>query len=108
MIVVPSCGWVATIDRGGRCRWGPKRRSRNFCSRAPSPLFAFGIVIVRLLAPLSSMVGTVQWFLNNGKEHPLKAIGYVAALAVFSAQLLGERSSAPKQAGALGAPKSAA
>jgi hypothetical protein len=94
MIVVPSCGWVATIDRGGRCRWGPKRRSRNFCSRAPSPLFAFGIVIVRLLAPLSSMVGTVQW-IQKREGASLKGdwirgsscclLGTVAGRAVFGA-----------------------
>jgi len=53
------------------------------------PLFALGIVIVRLLTPLSSMVGTVQWFLKEGKEHPLKAIGYVAAVVVFLATVAG-------------------
>jgi hypothetical protein len=47
------------------------------------PLFALGIVIARLLTPLSWVVGRTQWFLKEGKEHPLKAIGYVAAVAVF-------------------------
>jgi hypothetical protein len=47
------------------------------------PLFAFGIVIARLLTPLSWIVGRTQWFLKEGKEHPLKAIGYVAAVVVF-------------------------
>jgi hypothetical protein len=47
------------------------------------PLFALGIVIVRLLTPLSWIVGRTQWFLKEGKEHPLKAIGYVAAVVVF-------------------------
>jgi len=47
------------------------------------PLFALGILIVRLLTPLSWIVGRAQWFLKEGKEHPLKAIGYVAAVVVF-------------------------
>ena len=47
------------------------------------PLFALGILIVRLLTPLSWIVGRTQWFLRDGKEHPLKAIGYVAAVVVF-------------------------
>ena len=47
------------------------------------PLFALGIAIARLLTPLSWIVGRTQWFLEEGKEHPLKAIGYVAALVTF-------------------------
>jgi hypothetical protein len=47
------------------------------------PLFALGIVIVRLLTPLSKIVGGTQWILEGGKEHPLEAIGYVAAVVVF-------------------------
>jgi len=53
------------------------------------PLFALGIVIVRLLTPLSWIVGRTQWFLKEGKEHPLKAIGYVAAVAVFLGTVAG-------------------
>jgi hypothetical protein len=53
------------------------------------PLFALGIVIVRLLTPLSWMVGRTQWFLKEGKEHPLKAIGYVAAVVVFLSTVAG-------------------
>jgi hypothetical protein len=47
------------------------------------PLFALGILTARLLTPLSWIVGRTQWFLKEGKEHPLKAIGYVAAVVVF-------------------------
>jgi hypothetical protein len=47
------------------------------------PLFALGILTARFLTPLSWIVGRTQWFLKEGKEHPLKAIGYVAAVAVF-------------------------
>jgi hypothetical protein len=53
------------------------------------PLFALGIVIVRLWTPLSWIVGTVQWSLKEGKEHPLKAIGYVAAFVVFVGTVAG-------------------
>jgi hypothetical protein len=53
------------------------------------PLFALGIVFARLLAPLSWIVGRTQWFLKDGKEHPLKAIGYVAAVAVFLCMVVG-------------------
>ena len=53
------------------------------------PLFALGIVIVRLLTPLSWIVGRTQWFLKEGKEHPLRAIGYVAAIVVFLGTVAG-------------------
>jgi len=47
------------------------------------PLFALGIVLIRMAAPLSWVVARTQWFLKDGKEHPLKAVGYVAAVIVF-------------------------
>ncbi|MCK1629236.1 hypothetical protein [Bradyrhizobium sp. 162] len=47
------------------------------------PLFALGILTARLLTPLSWLVGRTQWFLKEGKDHPLKAIGYVATIVVF-------------------------
>jgi hypothetical protein len=53
------------------------------------PLFALGIVTARLLTPLSRIVGRTQWFLKAGKEHPLKAIGYVAAIVVFLGTVAG-------------------
>jgi hypothetical protein len=53
------------------------------------PLFALGILIARLLTPLSWIVGRTQWFLKEGKEHPLKAIGYVAAVVVFLGTVAG-------------------
>ncbi|MEZ2142645.1 hypothetical protein AAE026_10075 [Bradyrhizobium sp. DN5] len=53
------------------------------------PLFALGILIVRLLTPLTWIVGRTQWFLKEGKEHPLKAIGYVAAVVVFVGTVAG-------------------
>jgi hypothetical protein len=53
------------------------------------PLFALGIVIARLLTPLSWIVGETEWFLKEGKQRPLKAIGYVAAVAVFLGTVAG-------------------
>jgi hypothetical protein len=35
------------------------------------------------------VVGRTQWFLKEGKEHPLKAIGYVAAVVVFLGTVAG-------------------
>jgi hypothetical protein len=53
------------------------------------PLFALGIVIIRLLDPLSWVVDKTQWFLKDGKDRPLKAIGYVAAVVVFLGTVAG-------------------
>jgi hypothetical protein len=53
------------------------------------PLFALGIVAARLLTPLSWIVGRTQWFLKEGKEHPLKANGYVASVVVFIGTVAG-------------------
>lgn len=47
------------------------------------PLFAIAIAVIRALRPTASAVGWAQWFLKGGKEHPLEAIGYVAAAVVF-------------------------
>jgi len=47
------------------------------------PLFALGISVTRLLTVLSSVADRAQRFLKDGKEHPLKAIGCVAAVFVF-------------------------
>ena len=53
------------------------------------PLFALGILTARFLTPMSWIVGRTQWFLKGGKEHPLKAIGYVAAVVVFLGAVAG-------------------
>jgi hypothetical protein len=47
------------------------------------PLFATGIVVLRAINLLSWTVEKMQWFLKQGKEHPLEAIGYVAGAIVF-------------------------
>jgi hypothetical protein len=48
------------------------------------PLFALGILTIRALTPSSWIVEKAQWALKEGDKHPLKAIGYVAAVAVFA------------------------
>ena len=47
------------------------------------PLFALGIFVLRLAKPTTAAVGKVQWFLKDGKQHPLEAVGYIAGIAVF-------------------------
>jgi len=48
------------------------------------PILALCIAIVRVLNWLQVAVGKTQWLLKGGKEHPLDAIGYVAAALVFA------------------------
>ena len=48
------------------------------------PLFAVGIIALRVFAALSWTVGKAQWALKDGKQRPLKAVGYVAAVVVFA------------------------
>ena len=47
------------------------------------PLFASGIVASRIFGGFSWITGKAQWALKDGKEHPLKVVGYVAGAIVF-------------------------
>jgi len=47
------------------------------------PLFAAGIVLLRMTNPLLVIVRKAQWFFKDGKDHPLEAIGLVAGVIVF-------------------------
>jgi hypothetical protein len=47
------------------------------------PLFALGILAVRILRPLSWFVSKVKWGLKDGAAHPLKAVAIVAAAVVL-------------------------
>jgi hypothetical protein len=47
------------------------------------PLFAAGIVLLRMINPLLITVRKAQWFFKDGKDHPLEAIGLVASAIVF-------------------------
>lgn len=52
-------------------------------------LFAVGVVGVQALNLLMRLAGKTQWFLKEGSEHPLQAIGYVAAGTVFVVAAIG-------------------
>jgi hypothetical protein len=47
------------------------------------PLFAFGLLLLRLSKPLAQTIEKAKWFLKDGKDHPLEAIGFVAGVIVF-------------------------
>ncbi len=47
------------------------------------PLLAAGIILLRMIKPLLTVVRKAQWFLKDGKDHPLDAVGYIAAAIVF-------------------------
>jgi hypothetical protein len=48
------------------------------------PLFALSSLAVRLVYLIFRAVEWAQWFLKQGDAHPLKAIGIVATIIVFS------------------------
>ena len=50
-------------------------------------LFGLSLGIIRLFYLVRPIVGKVQWFLKGGQEHPLMAVGYVAAIIVFSSRI---------------------
>jgi hypothetical protein len=52
------------------------------------PLFGMSLLIIRLANILTTTVGKVRWFIKEGKEQRLRAVGYVAAVIVFLATLL--------------------
>lgn len=47
------------------------------------PLFATGVILAQGLNAFLRASGWMQWFLKRGKDHPLDAIGTVAAVVVF-------------------------
>jgi hypothetical protein len=47
------------------------------------PLFALAITFFRGLDTLFWLVGRTQWFLQDGEQHPLRAVGYAASIIVF-------------------------
>lgn len=51
------------------------------------PLFAIGICVLRVAKPVRWAIVRAQRFLKGGKEHPLDAIGYIAALVVLVGSL---------------------
>jgi hypothetical protein len=47
------------------------------------PLLAIGILVARASGPFFRVVGKTQWFLKDGQNHPLKAVGCVAVVIVL-------------------------
>src|SRR5260370_1301544 len=56
----------------------------GFDLRQAHPLFAIGIVGIRALGLFTWVVEKTQWALKDGDQHPLKAVGLVAAVVVFA------------------------
>ena len=52
------------------------------------PLFALGILLIRLLNLMSTVAERARWFLKDGEKKPLVVIGYVAATFVFVASVV--------------------
>ena len=52
------------------------------------PLFALSSLFVKLVFWIFRAVEWAQWFLKQGDEHPLKAIGMVATIIVFGKRAL--------------------
>jgi hypothetical protein len=46
-------------------------------------LLAFGITVLKLAHTFAWSIEKMEWFLKDGKLHPLEAVGYVAAGATF-------------------------
>ena len=47
------------------------------------PLFALGVLSMQALNWFFRATDWMQWVLEGGREHPLRAVGYVAAFTVF-------------------------
>jgi hypothetical protein len=47
------------------------------------PLFGISLLLIRLFNLLSPVVSKLQWAIKGGPDHPLIAVGYVAAAIVF-------------------------
>jgi hypothetical protein len=52
------------------------------------PLFALSSLLLRMVFWIFRAVEKAQWFLKQGDEHPLKAIGIVATIIVFGSAML--------------------
>jgi hypothetical protein len=51
-------------------------------------LLALGIVVIRFINIFAWSVSGMQWFLKRGHDHPLQAIGYIAAVLMFLATVV--------------------
>jgi hypothetical protein len=46
-------------------------------------LFAVGMGLAKLINSFRSAAAGAQWFLNDGRRHPFKAVGLIASLVTF-------------------------
>jgi hypothetical protein len=81
-------------DLESYARYGGAVIGLNFFASIPAmavflwlPLFAVGLLVIRILTPFSWMVAKAQWGLKGGDQHPLKAVGCVIGVIVFAASL---------------------
>jgi hypothetical protein len=58
-------------------------RARPYNHQNPLPFFALSVGVLKLLNYLLRAANTAQWFLKRGKDHPLEAVGFVAAPLMF-------------------------
>jgi hypothetical protein len=49
------------------------------------PLFALGVVVAKVINSVRTAGRFSQWFFLRGEAHPLRSIGYIAAVATFIA-----------------------
>jgi hypothetical protein len=54
------------------------------------PLFALCVLLIQAFNYFARAVGWTQWFLKQGAQHPLRAVGYVAAVIVFFGTVIGQ------------------
>jgi hypothetical protein len=52
-------------------------------------LFALGVIFLQVSNSFLWAAGKMQWFLKQGENHPLQAVGYVAAVIVFTVTAIG-------------------
>ena len=52
------------------------------------PLLSVCVGLLRAANYLRRAVGWTQWFIKEGRQQPLEAIGYVAALIVFTGTII--------------------
>ncbi len=69
----------------GKHSWHQTMLAPAFAVHLWLPLFAIGVVAVRLFNPLVKSVGWLQWLVVNGRNRPVEVIGYIAAVLVFVA-----------------------
>jgi hypothetical protein len=81
----PCADFVVEVGNAGALYQALQRvlRPAAFVVHLWLPLLALCVLFLRSLNYFRFAVGGVQWFLKRGREHPLDAIGTVAAILIF-------------------------